>query len=347
MFQPGAFAESLPSVVFLDTVSVCNARCPFCPLYVGDDQMRRDIHPAKTMEPALFRRVINELAGLPVRPRVIYFAYLGETLLDRHLEDRLDAVASAGLAAAVDLLTNGAYLDERKARLIAKAGIGRLTVGFDGATEETYSKHRVRCDYHRVLENVRRFAQIRDEMQSPTRIVVQFVRTRENASEVRQAYELFGTFLNPSLDYFQDNISKDWASAPLVKSDLIVLHLPNRGAGHGYCPKFSSELVVHCDGTIAACCWDYNLDVAGALGDLNTTSVLEVFRGAGRQAVDASMRSDRLQDKPAKCHSCMFLYELANLPLADAAIDDLSLVEPNPFALIYRYPQKTQLPLSA
>jgi hypothetical protein len=341
MFQPPSFGESLPSVVFLDTVSVCNARCPFCPLFRGDDPMRRDIHPAAMMDPALFQRIITELAALPVWPSVVYFGYLGETLLDRHFAERLKAVVAAGFSAPIDILTNGAFLDEFKARQIAVANIGKVTIGFDGATEATYKKHRVRCDYHQVLSNIKRFARIRTDLRSTTRIVVQFVRTRDNVSEVRQAYQLFAEFLDPARDYFQDNISKDWASMPLVQSDLICMHRPVHRGTHGYCPRFAAELVVHCDGKIGGCSWDYNLDIAGSLGDINGASVLDVFRGPGRAAVDRAMRSGHLGDKPAKCRECVFLYEPANVPLTEAAIDDLRLVEQNPYALVYYFPPKS------
>jgi sulfatase maturation enzyme AslB (radical SAM superfamily) len=331
------FNPPLPRTVFLDTVSICNARCPFCPLFRGEDMMRRDIHPSGYMDPTLFDRILGELAALPERPRVIYFGYLGETLLDRHFASRIESIKRHDISYPMDILTNGSFLDEEKAYLIAEANIGKITIGFDAATRETYEKHRVRCDFDGVLGNIRRFAEIRNRIGSKTRIVIQYVRTRANAHETRAAYELFRSFLTPQQDYFQDNISKDWASTPLVRGDLVVMHAPAQRDRHGYCPRFASELIIHCDGKIGCCSWDYNLDVAGSLDDISQKPVLAVWSGSGRARVDAAMSAVSLSDKPAKCQECVFLFNPGDIPASEAAIDDAGLVYPNPYALVYHF----------
>lgn len=302
--------------------------------------MRQNVHPSGYMEPVLFDRIIRELSELPVRPQVIYFGYLGETLLDRHFESRIKSIAQHDISGSIDILTNGSFLDDDKAHLICHANIGKVTIGFDGATKETYEKHRVRCSFDTVLSNIRRLAQIRNQLNSQTQIVIQFVRTRENAHEVRAAYELFKSFLTPKQDYFQDNISKDWASAPLISGDLVAMHAPTQRDRHGYCPRFASELVVHCDGKIGCCSWDYNLEVAGCIDDLTHKSLLSVWNGSGRARVDSAMRANLLSDKPAKCQTCVFLFNPSDIPKSEAAIDDANLVDANPYALIYHFPTR-------
>jgi radical SAM protein with 4Fe4S-binding SPASM domain len=291
------------------------------------------------MDPGLFDQILRDLAGLSERPKVIYFGYLGETLLDKHFQSRIESVTRHDLAAEIDILTNASFLDEEKSLLIAEANIGKITIGFDGATREVYEKHRVNCTYDSVLRNIKQFVDIRNRLESKTRIVVQYVRTLENAHEVRSAYEMFGCFLKPGHDYFQDNISKDWASAPLIQGDLVTMHAPNHRGNHGYCPRFGSELVVHCDGNIASCCWDYNLDIAGALDNITNKTVLDVWRGHGRERLERAMRSSNLSEKPEKCRECVFLYNPTDVPMSEAAIEDESLIQSNAYALVYHFPK--------
>ena len=55
---------------------------------------------------------------------------------------------------------------------------------------------------------------------------------------------------------------KDWGDE---EGDLTLYYVPklvNDVAPAG-CTIFDADLIVHSDGTVTACCWDYNLHVSG------------------------------------------------------------------------------------
>jgi MoaA/NifB/PqqE/SkfB family radical SAM enzyme len=327
-----------PYSVFVDTVSVCNARCPFCPLFQGDDKMTRDIHPAGSMDIGLFQSVYDQITAFETRPSVIYIGLHGEPLMDKFLAERLRIIGASPLAGVTDILTNAQFLDEKKSRMCLEAKVARLTIGFDGATKAVYERHRVRCDFERVVSNIKRFVELRREYGGGTRIAVQYVRTSENEHEVADAYELFGEFLDPELDYFQDNFAKDWASPPLHAGDLVRLKISAGARKAATCVRAESELIILVDGKIGVCSWDYNLDISGEpLGDATKRPLIEIWHDSSRQSVLTAMRGPQIADAPERCRSCVFLHEHTDLPVVNSAIADLSRVEANPFALIYRF----------
>ncbi len=86
------------------------------------------------------------------------------------------------------------FLTEEYARILLDAGVGYIFPAFDGATKETYEKHRVNCHFENVLNNIRRFAAMRDEGDYGTSIQVKFMRTKLNESELLQTYHIFNEF---------------------------------------------------------------------------------------------------------------------------------------------------------
>ena len=330
----------LPKIVALETTNTCNARCPFCPLFQGDAQMDRRSRHATIMDQALFQACVSEIVSWETKPDTIYLNMNGEPLSDPYFAGRLLALRKAGLGPIVDLQTNGQYLSEAIGRAILEAGIRRLTLGFDGATPETYAAHRVRCDYYRVLANLKQFARLRDEGGYRTRIAIQFVRTLMNEREVLAAYSLFDEILDPDLDIFQDTLAKDWGDTA-AKSNIYYLSKRTSSTPSG-CQLFETQLIVLADGVMAACCWDYNLGVSGGgFGTIKGRDMLKIWRGQKRQSVLERMRSPQLADKPQKCRTCISLFggEQIERELSKLS-DDRVYMSPSGFS--YRFTRKTR-----
>ena len=64
-FRALGMIEQLPDVVLLDTTNVCNARCPFCPLFDGEWQIDRSIRPAAIMNRISTKIFSRKSAGGP------------------------------------------------------------------------------------------------------------------------------------------------------------------------------------------------------------------------------------------------------------------------------------------
>jgi MoaA/NifB/PqqE/SkfB family radical SAM enzyme len=323
-----------PGTILLDTSNFCNARCPFCPLFVGEWQMDRSTRPAGVMPQELFDRIVREIGEWQPRPTLIISAN-AEILQDPMLHERLASLCDHGLASSTVLLTNAHLLGEHAAAAVLGAGIRQMIIGFDGASREVYEAHRVRCNYDRVLGNIRRFVALRDRHINKTAIELKFVRTRKNEHEVTAAYDLFGGILDHQIDRFHDALAVDWSDGMGQTPDYYFVETA-RGRRLSRCEYLETGMQIHSDGRVAACCWDYNLSISsGGLGDLNTSSLMDVWTGANRSLLRGKLEHD--EDTPDKCKTCIILHEA--VPPGDAVmkIPAEHLDARGPTSFIYRF----------
>jgi MoaA/NifB/PqqE/SkfB family radical SAM enzyme len=258
------------------------------------------------MPQGLFERIVGEISAWAPDATLVISAN-AEILQDPLLHKRLATLQANGLAQSTVLLTNAQLLGEEVAVAILNAGISRLIIGFDGATRGVYEAHRVRCNYDRVLDNIRRFVEMRREHVNKTVIELKFVRTRDNEHEVAAAYDLFRGILDPGIDFFHDALAVDWSDG-MGKTPYYYFVEAAKGRRLTQCEYFETGMQIHSDGRVAACCWDYNLTISsGGLGDLNTSSLMDVWNGASRALLRGKL--GRLEDTPDKCKTCIILHE--------------------------------------
>jgi hypothetical protein len=319
--------KKIPAVVAMETVNYCNSKCVFCPLFQGQDRLDRKLRPKTTMSTDLFKKIVAEIASWPGPPQLIYLNVHGEPLLDRRLVERLALLQEFGFSRLVDLQTNGELLTPQMSEAIIRSGVGRLTLGFDGATPQVYESHRVGCHYERVLKNIRDFVEVRKRLQGATRLAIQYVRTKANAHEVAPAYHLFRQLLDPSKDCFQDQLSKNWASQDLEANGIIWESRPENCGPPIPCPMIDRQLIILADGSVAACCWDYNFSVFGEpLGNAGEESILSIFNGTKFTQLRNILQREGSYNKPARCLSCFYLYPQDELTVEQAAITDKRLI---------------------
>ena len=327
--------SSFPALVLLDTTNVCNARCPFCPLFEGEWQIDRSTRPAAIMKSELYDKLLSEITTWDTLPTDIIHSANAEILQDPKVLERLNLLKQYGLGDRTTLLTNAQFLNETNAQAILSAKIKKLIIGFDGATKEVFEAHRVRCNYDRVLNNIRTFVRLRADAEFKTAIEIKFVRTKKNEHEVQAAYELFRSFLDLELDSFHDALAVDWSDDPAGE---VGYYFVNKSKENRLkqCNYFENSIQIQSDGKVAACCWDYNLNISGGgLGNLNDVSIVDVWRGASRALLHEKFAAD--ETTPEKCQSCTVLHE------APPATDDLMQIPSEhldsrgPSSFLYRF----------
>lgn len=310
---------AFPMSVALETVNYCNAACIFCPLFVGGNRIDRKLRPATVMDRDLFMKLVEEIATWDVKPTV-FLNMDGEPLLDIHFKERLEVLQKAGLSQNVNLQTNGEYLTPETSTAILKAGLSSITIGFDGASKEVYESHRVGCHYDIVLGNIVEFVRIRALLRKSTVLAIKFVRTKQNAHEVADAYKLFADILNPWIDIFYDTISENWGNAEL---ESVVFASAQNNMSPRYCGYPDNNLVILADGSVSAYCFDYNLSIAGGpIGNVCRQTILEVWHGTSFENLRRILKRPGKEGKPGKCLECGMSYPRpANFPAGGPAIE--------------------------
>lgn len=306
-----------PNDVGIEITNICNARCCYCPLYQNNGNALK--YPRRAMEARLFEKIIDEIAQWPTGTS-IYLNNGGEPLLCRDFVRRIDYCRQRGVSERIILQTNAEFLDEDKARVLLDAGVGYIVPAFSGATKSVYESHHIGCHYERVLENIRRFARIRNEGDYGTTIQVKFMRTRQNEHEIEKAYHMFGEFLSPELDRFQEEYAHTWNDPYLKKAGIALTDINSRCIVRP-CRMAYTYMAIYANGDVGACSLDYNDAVLGhALGNVSESSLQSIYNGKYfarlRKAMEGLENIKFSKNKliaracglPEKCRDCYLMY---------------------------------------
>jgi len=198
----GKLKLDFPVDLSIESVDYCNYRCPYCP--------RIDEPGSKARLPDdAFQKIVDEFAEKTEGMGAIGFDS-GEPMLDKHLEHKVKYINDKGIVDII-LTTNGSYLTPERSRALIEAGLTKLHVSVDAATQETYTKTRG-GNLALVESNLMNFLKVRHEMNVKIPILrLSFVMSELNLHEK----ELFEEKWIEVADYveFQDCIDHSRVNA--------------------------------------------------------------------------------------------------------------------------------------
>ena len=140
-----------PEQVTVVVTDVCNLRCKMCQ-YAYSDASGYQLNQVGKMDPTLYRKLMDDIPG---RPMVSITG--GEPLLHPQIADLITYTHSLGRP--ISLTTNG-WLLERKAALLAEAGLDFLVVSVDGPPE-LHDQIRGQGSFERLSAGLETLLQIR------------------------------------------------------------------------------------------------------------------------------------------------------------------------------------------
>ena len=293
-------ARPFPTVIQLQTINACQASCRMCPYPVFKDVFQRG-----RMDDALFDKLLDEIAS---HEEVDTFVPMlqNEPFLDKRLFDRIARFkARTGDRVTVELVTNGAFLDDENVARIRDSRLDVLDISLDALSRETYAKIRVGLDYDEVLAGVERV--IAADLPG-TSIFVRLVRLRDNAHEVRAFARAWGKRGVPVFIYTANDrvgavrefdqtmrITEDGTSIPRRIGRRLVR------AWMGHCPvPFAAANILH-NGDVLMCAQDWaRHDI---LGNVRDSSLAEIWNGPRMREI-RSLVHDRRYTEVASCRDC-------------------------------------------
>lgn len=259
----------------LETTSVCNAACCFCPYPI----MQR----AKGLMPMpLFERIIADAATVPLIDRISLVG-LGEPTLDRFLVQRIEAVRRSMAAIWLDVVTNGSLLTRKLIDQLIAAGLTQLSISLNAVTREKRRAIMQLDDFDRVVEMCHyAIAAGAGRM----KVVVKGLNEKDlmEAGDLAQFAETWGerAFLH---------LEGNWAGS------MRKARIPMAEA----CHRALSQIMVLWDGRVSLCCFD--AEGAEILGDLRTQTLREVFNGGRALEIRTAHAEGRRAEIPL-CAGC-------------------------------------------
>lgn len=261
-----------PRVVVFGSTAVCNANCFHCPTNKAYSRTQT----RGVMDAALFERIVGELAEVGFKG-IVMFGLFGEPLQDKLFAERMRIVRRLLPDSIIAPATNAALYDPDQHKE-ALALADDLAIHVEGATAEVYEASMRPLKAERVFPKVQQM--IEDRFGKTVRVVTPV--HRRNLHEVvalRDGWEAKGAghtgFMALMNRAGQSPIFDDISLAPQATA-----------CG----PDALRDLFIDWDGSVLACCQDFNRRVI--LGDLTRQSVREVMADRARRQM-----AEKLNDK--------------------------------------------------
>ncbi len=288
--------------LLIETLWNCNLTCPMCIHSTGYDEVKK-------MDDELLNLVLKNIKELKI-PSVC-MNNTNEPLLDKKIISRIKQVAEIDCVMDIQMNTNGVLLDENISREIINSGLTKLLIGFDAFSKATYEKIRTGgADYDKVLNNILRFLEIRDEMESVFPVVrISFVRTAENEMEID---DWIGFWENKAdyitiqeyLTQVEDDSRNFLKPKSNKRKDVDVESIT--------CPSPFERVVVRGDGAVFPCCSPLALDMP--MGTLYESSLAEVWNGKAFKDLRQRFVDGKWQEHEI-CGKCLKIsYEIEDVP---------------------------------
>lgn len=151
-----------PFFLSVETANYCNLHCPECP--VGQRTTVRE--DARLFQFELFQKLIDEQKRTLFHV-ILYFQ--GEPLINKKLPDFINYAHKARIYTSIS--TNAQLLNKKNAKELILAGLDKIIVSVDGATQEVYEQYRVGGKLQKVIEGVEALNELKRELNSPTPMV--------------------------------------------------------------------------------------------------------------------------------------------------------------------------------
>ena len=286
-----------PTFISVEPASVCQLRCPECPVGNGE---RQKVNGERTMSLEVWHRILEEAK---VYAHTIQFYFQGEPLLNKDLPQMIREAHEAGLYTIVS--TNAQALTSEIAQALVEAGLSRIIVSMDGLTETSYNAYRVGGSLEKTKAALSYLHEAKEHLHGRTIIELQVLRLRTNEhewSEFKKLYKSLGAdrlvFKTAQLYDYQSGHSlmpSDPRYSRYVQGTDGLYH---RRRLHKTCLRVWSGVVITTTGDVLPCCYDKSH--AYAYGNIKEHSIRELFCNKKSMA----FRKAALQEQPQICQEC-------------------------------------------
>lgn len=290
---------TFPKYFSIQTTSLCNASCIFCPY-----KNIRDLFSTETMNMELYKKIIDECGNYKKVERIILYMN-NEPLMDLRLAERIDYAKEKMPWISVHILTNGLLLTDEIAKRLIDSKLDWIGISFHGIRKETIERA-MGIPYEIALERINRFIErIKEKKNIKEYIMITFLKHKYlTLDEKKATVDFWKSKGIKRISYFDGPISR----AGNVKCLPQIYHKKRIIA----CGSIWADEMMHIveDGKVVLCCMDWKRDIV--LGDLSKESIYEVWNGK-RKNVWQMIYGKKEMPADFLCRKC----EAAKLEIAE------------------------------
>jgi radical SAM protein with 4Fe4S-binding SPASM domain len=261
-----------PRMLDIELTNRCNFRCVMCP--TGQKTVKRQ---TGDMSFELYLQILEEAVrwNSPIR-----FIRWGEPMLYDKLTDAIIEAKTLDIICHIN--TNGSIIDDDWNDFFVKVGLDSIKFSFQGVSKTGYEHMRNSTKFHKLVHNIKKLHDLREYYQADAPFIqVGTTITNESESAVKQ----FLAMLDNCTDAVYVGTTRD-------------LQVPSRTDQFCECPEVFDKLSINWDGSVSACCGDY--DNFTIIGNLNEQTLEEIWNGEPL----AKMRAMLLDYRHYENHLC-------------------------------------------
>jgi len=258
-----------PLRVAIDTSSVCNFHCQYCP-HGSKDAMQN--MPQAIMSAELAKKCIDELRLFPNKIKKLSLSNIGEPLLNKDLPEIADYASSNEVAECLCITTNASLLTPQLAKDLIAAGIVHFDISIYGLNTKTYQKFTgVETNFEALIEHIAYLNSIKSNAKVIVKITDAVCKTEEDRLKFSNIFSpICDTICYEhavpiwyDLDVCKDNNDRDVYGRNLSQKEI--------------CPLPFYTLVVQANGIVTPCSNDWKQGLP--IGDARKDSLFEIWNG--------------------------------------------------------------------
>ena len=291
-----------PRLIDIELTNTCNFKCLMCIYGIS-------AHDRKTgfMSDETLYKILQEIDTYKTPLRFIGW---GEQMLHPKFLDFFSEIKNKGYIC--HLGTNGSLLNKDIMSELIDMQFDSIKFSFQGVDRETFLEMRNIDFYDKLIETIKLFYNKRGSKKLPF-IHASTTITYESIEQVNT----FKKKLQPITDLVTagrtllEHIDID--KAKLSKKEYKLLKMLKQKESvikkHQECPEVFDKLTINWDGTVTACCWDYNNLML--VGDLNKNSLSEIWNSKKLNTY-RKLLAEKMHDKIPLCKMCYDPLSLQN-----------------------------------
>ena len=170
-----------PTKISIETGNICNLCCPLCP--TNSDE-------TKGVEKGLMAFDAFKVIFDKIKPfvKTIDLFNWGEPLLNKDLGKMIEYAKKTKPSVRIFIDSNLNILTDEQVDAIVRNEVDVIKVSCDGATQDVYHKYRIGGDIEKVMNNVNRMIEKKDELdRSKPKIIWKYLVFKHNEHEVKMA----------------------------------------------------------------------------------------------------------------------------------------------------------------
>lgn len=268
----------------LESTNMCNLRCEYCTRNEMQDGLGQ-------MDFELFKKIIDEgsscgLAAIKLNRR-------GEPLMHKELPRFVNYAKERGIV-DVQFNTNAMLLTEELSRELIDAGLDRIIFSVDGIDPEVFERMRLGAKYETVVQNIKRFVEIRDKKKKGLPLTrVQMTTSEDNIQDVDEFIRIWQDVVN-------------MISFNLIRAPMNTDNSPLGGSHsdkHYPCPQLWQRMAVYYNGDTVMCCGDWHKNYI--LGNAKDKSIQKMWLGERMQHARKIHKENRMSEL-SLCTECEY-----------------------------------------